>query len=324
MNDCQKVPANSPRNCPICGRVVRKDAPAGLCPSCVLRSALVDEVLPNSAPMHFAGYDLLENLGEGGMGVVYKARHFSGDGRIVALKLIRDGEFTDPYLRRRFLREIATIAELHDPHIVPILEIGEYEREPYFTMQFMSGGNLARNAARYADLRRAAHLVAKVARAAHVGHERRIVHRDLKPANILFDDQDEPHLADFGLAKQLGCDALTAKGDVVGTPDYMAPEQLDGQSHRNTIAADIWSLGVILYELIAGRRPFSGRSPVEVLARVVETEPEPLECLRRDVHPDLARICHRCLQKAPELRYGDARMLANELEAFAGVAVSAA
>jgi eukaryotic-like serine/threonine-protein kinase len=317
MNDCQEVSENALRNCPLCGRVIRKDAPVGMCPSCVLRSALVDEVLPSSAPMHFAGYDLLENLGEGGMGVVYKARQVSGNGRIVALKLIRDGEFANSYLRRRFVREIRMVAELRDAHIVPILEIGEYEREPYFTMEFMPGGNLARNAARYAGLRQAAQLIAKVARAAHVGHERRIVHRDLKPANILFDEEDEPRLADFGLAKQLDGDALTAQGDVIGTPAYMSPEQATGSSDRHTIAADIWSLGVVLYELIAGRRPFLGHSVVQVLARVVETEPEPLERVREDMHPELARICHKCLQKEPERRYVEARMLADELEAFA-------
>lgn len=316
MNDCNEVPANSPLNCPLCGRVVRKDAPAGVCPSCALRSALADEVLPNSAPMHFAGYDLLETLGEGGMGVVYKARHVSGDGRIVALKLIRDGAFAEPSLRRRFLLEIRTIAELRHPHIVPILEIGEVQHEPYFTMEFMPGGNLARNAVRYADPQEAARLMAKVARAAHVGHERRILHRDLKPANILFDDQDEPRLADFGVAKQLDGSTLTT-GNAVGTPEYMAPEQAGGLADRNTIAADIWSLGVILYELLAGRRPFSGRSAVEVLSRVVDTEPEPLEIVRDDVPPELARICHKCLQKEPERRYADALALAEDLTRFA-------
>jgi len=316
MNDSKEVSTNSARNCPLCGRIVRKDAPEGLCPSCILRSALVDEVLP-SAPMHFAGYDLLENLGGGGMGVVYKARHVSGNGRIVALKLIRDGEFAEPSLRRRFLREIKTIAELHHPYIVPILEIGEYEGEPYFTMEFMPGGNLARNAPRYHDPRKAARLMAKVALATHAGHERRILHRDIKPANILFDDEDEPRLADFGVAKQLDHPALTVTEDVVGTPHYMSPEQAGGSSNRNTVATDVWSLGVILYELIAGKRPFSGRTVIEVLSRVVDTEPEPLEHVRVDVHPELARICHKCLQKAPEQRYASARMLAEDLEAFA-------
>lgn len=317
MNDRKNVPGSFPPKCPRCGGVLRQGAHAGPCPRCMLRSALEDEQFFTSTPLHFAGYDLLEKLGEGGMGVVYKARQVGGIERIVALKRIRDGEFAEPSVRRRFLAETRAIAELRHAHIVPIHEVGEYEDEPYFTMEFMPGGNLAQNAARYADPKRAAVLIAKVARAAHAGHEKQIIHRDLKPANILFDDREEPHIADFGLAKRLdNPDGLTTTGIVMGTACYMAPERAAGRTNRDTVAADIWSLGVLLYELVGRRRPFAGRSSFEILRHVVEAEPEPLDRVRAGADADLVRICSKCLHKAPERRYLLAKTLAEELEQY--------
>jgi eukaryotic-like serine/threonine-protein kinase len=317
MNDSKNVPGGFAPKCPRCGGVLRQGVHAGLCPRCMLRSALVDEKFSTSGPTHFAGYNLLEKLGEGGMGVVYKARQLGGGDRIVALKRIRDAEFAERSVRRRFLAETRTIAELRHAHIVPIHEVGEYEDEPYFTMEFMRGGNLAQNAARHADPKQAAALIAKVARAAHAGHEKHIIHRDLKPANILFDDRDEPHIADFGLAKRLDKpDDLTTTGVVIGTACYMPPERASGGANRDTAAADIWSLGVLLYELVGRRRPFTGRSAFEILRHVVEDEPEPLDRVRVGVDADLVRICGKCLHKAPERRYLLAKTLAEELEQY--------
>jgi serine/threonine-protein kinase len=284
----------------------------GLCPSCLLGSALADE--PEPYPYRFGGYELLAKLGEGGMGVVYEARQVRGIRRVVALKRIRDGELADAAARRRFFEEARVAVKLRHHNIVPIYEVGEHEGEPYFTMELMSGGTLAEVAARHAEPRRAAALVAKLARAVHAGHEKRIIHRDLKPGNILFDAHDEPYIADFGVAKHLDKDGSTSTGALVGTSSYMAPEQAYGQAKRDTVAADVWSLGVILYELVAGQRPFSGPTPFEVHRRVSEEEPEPLERLRPNVGRDLATACHTCLQKEPERRYISAKALADDLE----------
>lgn len=317
MDDGKVPPKQSVRMCSRCGAALTDNRHAGLCPRCILRTALIEE--PGQiGPLHFAGYDLLEKIGEGGMGVVYKALQVGATERIVALKRIHDGEFAEPSVRRRFLDEIKVIAALRHPHIVPIFDIGEYEQEPYYTMEFFSGGNLAQHTRRYAEPKLAARLIAKVARAVHAGHEKRILHRDVKPANILFDDEDEPYLVDFGLAKQLdNTSGKTTTGVVLGTAYYIPPERAAGRADRDTVAADIWSLGVILYELIAGRRPFLGRSPFEVLLRVVDAEPEPLDVLRPEVGHELAEICRRCLDKAPGRRYIMAKTLAEQLERYA-------
>jgi eukaryotic-like serine/threonine-protein kinase len=312
MSDRENVQRSAAPKCTRCGGVLHAD----LCPRCMLATALEDDPCSSAFPMQFAGYELLEQLGEGGMGVVYKAHQVGDIERIVALKRIRDGELAAPSLRRRFLAETRAIVELRHAYIVSIHEVGEYEDELYYTMEFMSGGNLAQNAARYAEPKQAAALVARVARAAHAGHEKQIIHRDLKPANILFDDRDEPHLADFGLAKRLDSTGLTTTGVVVGTACYMAPERASGRANRDTVAADIWSLGVLLYELIGGRRPFAGRSSFDILRNVIEAEPEPLDRVCADVDAELVRICGKCLQKPPERRYLWAKTLAEELEHY--------
>jgi len=318
MSDRDDPPEPVTRRCSRCGRVNRGGAPAGLCPVCLLRGAMEhdpdDEASP--LPMRFAGYELLDKLGEGGMGVVYKARQVGGIGRVVALKRIRDGELSDTSARRRFLAEAKAAAELRHPHIVPIYDVGEHDGEPYFTMELMPGGTLAEAAARFSEPRRAAELVEKLARAVHAGHAKNILHRDLKPANIVFDEHGEPHVGDFGVAKRLDEKSSTATGAMVGTVHYMAPEQAGGHAKRDSVAADVWSLGVILYELVAGKRPFSGLTPLDVLRSVVEDEPEPLERLRPGMDRDLATICAMCLQKAPEQRYISAEALAEELDRY--------
>lgn len=310
--DLQQVMA---RKCPHCEGPIREGVLGGLCPRCLLSGSLerkADNEFSACIPQ-FAGYELLEKLGEGGMGVVYKARQLKGIRRVVALKRLRDGELAGASARRRFLLEARAAAELRHAHIVPIYEVGEHEGEPYFTMELLSGGTLAHHSARYKKARRAAALVKKLARAVHAGHSKSILHRDLKPANILLDAQGKPHIADFGVAKRLGEKGSTQTGAFVGTIEYMAPEQSSPHGHRDSPAADVWSLGVILYELLAGRRPFSAPTAVEVIRAVNEEDPIPLERLRPGIDRDLATICYTCLQKDPKQRYISADALASEL-----------
>ncbi len=319
MNELEQPSEARSRKCSRCGDAIRAGAHAGICPRCTLRSALEPDVEPESRPsfpMHFAGYDLLEKLGEGGMGIVYKARQVGGIERVVALKRIREGEIAGAAARRKFLDEAKKTAELEHPNIVRIYEVRDSDGEPYFTMALMSGGTLIQHAARFAEPKQAAILVAKIARAVHAGHEKHIIHRDLKPANILFDDHGEPHITDFGVAKRIDKDAGASTTMIGGTACYMAPEQATGHAKRDTVAADVWSLGVILYELVAGKRPFYGPTPLEVLRHVVEDQPEHLERMRQKVDRDFATICHTCLQKEPERRYISAQALAEDLERY--------
>jgi serine/threonine-protein kinase len=269
-------------------------------------------------PRCFGDYELLEELGRGAMGVVYKARQLSLP-RLVALKMILRGELAAPEDLARFRAEAQAAARLdQDAHIVPVYEVGEVAGQPYFSMKYIDGTTLA---ARLAEgplpPRTAARYVAAIARAVHHAHERGILHRDLKPSNVLIDRDDEPHVADFGLAKQVREGAsLTRTGAIVGTPCYMSPEQAFGSPDGLTRASDVYSLGSILYELLTGRPPFRAASTVDTLLLVREQEPVPPRQLNALVDPDLELICLQCLQKQPGLRYATAAQLADDLEAY--------
>ncbi|HSU56959.1 MAG TPA: WD40 repeat domain-containing serine/threonine-protein kinase [Candidatus Dormibacteraeota bacterium] len=309
-------------DCPVCGAPLPGDAPRELCPKCLLGQALKG---PGPGPQalsqrvrYFGDYELLGEVAQGGMGVVYYARQLSLN-RTVALKMIRSGLLATAAEVQRFRAEAEAAANLDHPNIVPIHEIGEHDGQQYFTMKLMEGGTLADVSAECGNrngrwLRRAAELVATVARAVHHAHQRGVLHRDIKPTNVLLDDLGEPHLTDFGLAKLVRAGpAMTQSLAVLGTPGYMAPEQAAGHNRQLTMAADIYGLGAILYELVTGQPPFKGDSALEVLNQVQAREPEPPRQINPLLDRDLETICLKCLEKAPDRRYSTAEMLAQDL-----------
>lgn len=268
-------------------------------------------------PTRFGDYELERELGRGGMGVVYRARQLSL-GREVALKMILRGQLASQADRQRFEAEAQAAAKLDHPGIVPVYEVGEIDSRPYFSMKHVRGTTLAqRLAAGPIASREAARILAAVARAIHFAHQRGVLHRDLKPSNILLDEQGEPHVSDFGLAKQVSESAsLTHTGMLLGTPAYMAPEQAAGNRGQVGPRSDVYSLGIILYHMLTGRPPFQAASPAEMVLLVLEQDPVPPRMLNPQADRDLEMICLRCLQKPADLRYASAAALADDLEAY--------
>ena len=266
---------------------------------------------------YFGDYELLKELGRGGMGVVYKARQISLN-RPVALKMLQFGVLATDDDLRRFQNEAEAVAMLDHPHIVPILEVGQHADQRYFSMKLIGGPSLDRKVSEFtANPKAAARLVRTVAEAVHHAHTRGILHRDLKPGNVILDEHDEPHVTDFGLAKQVEGDSdLTQSGAVLGTPPYMAPEQATGKRGMVTTATDVYGLGAILYALLTGRAPFRGASPIETLEQVREQAPEPPSKLNPVLPRDLEVICLKCLEKDPARRYASAQALAEDLRRY--------
>jgi serine/threonine-protein kinase len=334
--------------CPVCGAdpadvptelAGRLSVPTGATPPAMPLEGLPGPTLIaptplrswSSAPPTAPGYQILEVLGRGGMGVVYKARQLGLD-RVVALKMIPGDGPAEISTLVRFRAEAQAVARLRHPNIVQIYDVGELPSadglpgRPYFSMEFLEGGSLARRLARELPTpRQAAELIETLARAVHHAHGQGIVHRDLKPGNVLLDKDGTPKVSDFGLARRLAGDgesarlsAQTRSGDVLGTPGYMAPEQAAGRSKEVGPAADVYALGAILYECLAGRPPFEGRTEVETLHRLLQEDPEPPARLRPGLPRDLQTVCLKCLEKEPARRYPTAETLADDLRAFLG------
>jgi hypothetical protein len=261
------------------------------------------------------GYEILGELGRGGMGVVYKARQV-GLNRVVALKMILAGSHTEPAVLARFQAEALAIAKLQHPNIVQIYETGQQDGLPYLSLEYVDGGNLDRRlAGQPRPPREAAELTKTLARAVHAAHRAGVIHRDLKPANVLLTSGGVPKITDFGLAKTLGDDrGQTASGAILGTPSYMAPEQAGGRRREITPAVDVYALGAILYELLTGRPPFRAETPLDTLLLVVSEEVTPPSEFCQTVPRDLEAICLKCLEKNPASRYADAAALADDLE----------
>jgi tetratricopeptide (TPR) repeat protein len=263
------------------------------------------------------GYRILGALGHGGMGVVYKARQLNLN-RLVALKVIRAGLHAGPEVASRFRAEAEMVARFQHPNIIQIFEVGESEGVSFLALEYASGGSLQEKlAGTPQDPQAAARLLEELARVVHYAHQRGIVHRDLKPANVVLTDEGVPKVTDFGLAKLLEHDdGLTHTDAILGTPSYMAPEQVRGDSRSITPAADVYALGAILYEMLTGRPPFKGATPLSTLEQVASQEPLAPGTLQRHVARDLETICLKCLEKEPPRRYASAQDLADDLRRF--------
>ncbi len=282
----------------------------------------------------FGDYELIEEIGHGGMGVVFKARQVTLN-RLVALKLISGGVLASPALVKRFKLEAEVVAGLSHPNIVPLFETGEIDGQHFFSMGLIEGLNLAervRGRSRREEaltsagqsepphvgaygVKEAALLLVKVARAVHFAHQRGVLHRDLKPSNILLDKDGAPHLTDFGLAKFIEKDlTLTHTSAVMGTPAYMSPEQARGDTKAVTTSADVYGLGAVFYETLTGTPPFGGGATLETIRQVLDQDPRRPSILNPAVDRDLETICLKCLEKEPARRYGSAEALADELE----------
>jgi hypothetical protein len=286
---------------------------------------------PDSIPFLDAvpGYEILGELGRGGMGVVYKARQL-GVNRLVALKMILAGPALPAEAVARFRAEAEAVGRLQHPNVVQIHEVGSVGGRPFFSLEFVDGGTLAARVRHTPQApAKAARLVEVVARAVHAAHRRGVVHRDLKPANVLLADAADsglpatdygvPKVSDFGLAKLLGSGAgQTQTGAVMGTPPYMAPEQAEGQLKAIGPATDVYALGAILYEMLTGRPPFQGSTVLEVMRQVTTDPPVPPRQLQPAVPQELEAICLKCLSKQSQDRYASAEALADDLRRFLG------
>src|SRR6184192_1032334 len=332
------------RICRNCGAKVFSDAPEGLCTGCVLEAAIggavaggddpgrpassmpattPDDVAPASKKVAHAAemlgelgdYKLLEEVGRGGQGVVFRARQKSLN-RTVALKVISLGQWASKAHLKRFRIEAEAAAHLEHPSIAPIHEVGERDGSCYFSMKFIEGGQLDEVARREPmPIRQAAELIAKVARTVHYAHEHGILHRDIKPGNILLDAKGEPHLTDFGLARLVETEStVTRTLEVLGTPSYMAPEQAVGNNAAISAVTDVYGIGAVFYQLLTGHPPFAGGTTYQTIKLLLDTEPRQPRLWNPKIDRDLSTICLKCLEKDPKRRYSSALALAEDLE----------
>ena len=273
--------------------------------------------LEGELPQQFGDYELLEEIARGGMGVVFRARQVKLD-RQVALKMILTGKLAGDSDVQRFYSEASSAAALEHPGVVPVYEVGEQNGQHFFSMGFIEGESLAAMIARNPlSPTRSANMLKKITEAIVYAHAEGVIHRDLKPANVLLDKRRNPHISDFGLAKKTTSGSqLTVTGQIIGTPSYMPPEQASGETNLIGPAADIYSLGAILYCCLTGRPPFQAANPMETLRQVVERDPVSPRQLNSQIDQDLDTICLKCLEKDPQRRYATAQDLVDELERF--------
>jgi TolB-like protein/predicted Ser/Thr protein kinase/Flp pilus assembly protein TadD len=329
--------------CAKCGAGILADAPEGLCTACLFETGLNLLVgapvagINDPGPRHgaalsfekkksdrsktfadFGDYELLEVIGRGGQGVVYRARQKSLN-RIVAIKVIGLGHWASNAHLKRFRWEAEAAGSLDHSGIVPIYEVGERDGSCYFSMKLVEGGQLDAIAGREPmPIRRAVELIAKVARTVHYAHEHGILHRDIKPGNILLDKNGEPHLTDFGLARLIETDStVTRTQEVLGTPSYMAPEQAVGNNAAVSRATDVYEIGAVLYHLLTGQPPFAGGTTYDTIRLLLDTEPRQPRLLNPKIDRDLSTICLKCLERDPKRRYASALALAEDLERWA-------
>src|SRR5438876_844657 len=345
MNDSPMM-SSVLRLCRKCGAEIFADAPEGLCTACLFETGLDLLAHPSVAPGDdcapvenvessdanaalrvkkaprpakmlgdFGDYELLEEIGRGGQGVVYRARQKSLN-RTVALKVIGLGHWATEAHLKRFRREAEAAASLEHPCIVPIYEVGEREGSCYFSMKFVEGGQLDEVVKRTPiPIRQAVELIAKVARTVHYAHEHGILHRDIKPGNILLDQKGGPHLTDFGLARLVESEStVTRTLEVMGTPSYMAPEQAVGNNAAVSSATDVYGIGAVLYQLLTGHPPFAGGTTYETIKLLLDTEARQPRLWNPKIDRDVSTICLKCLEKDPKRRYSSALALAEDLE----------
>ena len=261
-------------------------------------------------------YSVERLLGRGRMGIVYRARQQDLN-RTVALKLLAEGHHATQRQKDRFTREAQAIAKLRHPNIVTIFEVGDWEGQPFITMEFIEGQTLDKViAARRIGNSEAARLVSRIALAVQYAHENNIIHRDLKPGNIIINQDNEPIITDFGLARDLEEGAHTAGDDILGTPCYMSPEQAAGKTRETDALSDVYAVGAILYSMLTGKDPFSGSSPLETLHKVIHEKPIPPERLNPQADGRLVSICGKAMAKEKRKRYGSAGAMARDLQAY--------
>lgn len=299
------APTIAPKSSSLAPEQQAKDVSAGQHSAFPPQSQFIDE------------YELLDEVGRGSMGVIYRAKHSELD-RTVALKMILDSGDQTELSRKRFANEAKAAASLDHPGIVPVYDVGSHDGRPYFTMAYVGGTSLAALLATGPlAAKRSAEIALQIAHAAAHAHQHGIIHRDLKPANVLIDEQGMPHVTDFGVSKSLtaNCD-LTSNGEVVGTPHYMPPEQAGGRSGEIQAASDVYSIGAILYAMLTGRPPFQAATPIEVISQVLTQDPVPTTALNPSVPIDLEIITLKCLSKSIRDRYTDADSLSDDLQRY--------
>lgn len=300
--------------CQECGAAIDTALLGGACPGCLLSDAMGGG---EGRSADFDGHELLGEIARGGMGVVYRARQLEPE-RFVALKTLRSASLDSPEAMMRFRHESEVMVALDHPAILPVYHCGEQDGIPFFTMKLVEGGTLAERIGSYEGKWRAiAALMATLCDGVRHAHERGVLHRDLKPGNVLFDTAGQAYVSDFGIAKLADSQSVvTMTMAMIGTPHYLAPEVAAGSAHPASVPSDVWSLGVILYELLTGELPYPGDSVTTVLRALDAADAVPPRKLRADVPRDLEVITLKALSRDPARRYASGQAFANDLRAW--------